>query len=59
MQLWPAAAENTFLSEWEASPVYATPTARREVPNFPSHETPSDAKLDPEYVVTSFMRLFY
>jgi hypothetical protein len=48
---WPAATENTPLSEWEVNPVYATPTARREVPNFPSQETTSAAKLDPECAV--------
>jgi len=53
MHLWPAATDNTSLGEWEASPVYATPTTRREVPYYPSQETPSPVKLDPEYVVPS------
>lgn len=57
MHLWPttttAAPEPTPEFEWEQTFTYATPTARRQLPNFSGQETPErtihGGFLDPQY----------
>ena len=57
MHHWPTttATASTAVggSEWKSSAVYtspyATPTSRREVPNFTSEQTSADFQLDPKY----------
>jgi len=57
MHLWPTAntSTSTPTSEWEA-PAYATPSARRSIPNF-SQETPTGNPIDPKYVGSPCFRL--
>ena len=58
MHLWPTttATASTAVggSEWQSSAVYtspyATPTSRREVPNFAGEQTAAGLQVDPKYV---------
>ncbi|KAH7364084.1 hypothetical protein BKA65DRAFT_572239 [Rhexocercosporidium sp. MPI-PUGE-AT-0058] len=49
MQAWQSAdgSEAALTDDWEPNPVYATPTTRRQVPNFTRPETPASSKVDP------------
>ena len=55
MHLWPTAntSTSTPTSEWEA-PTYATPSARRSIPNF-AQETPTGNPIDPKYGSNSIL----
>jgi hypothetical protein len=52
MHLWPTTTNtcvSTAVSDWEQSTEYATPTARRVIPNFACQETPAGDPTDPRY----------
>jgi hypothetical protein len=58
MHLWPTITATAFTaaggSEWQSTPgytsPYATPTSRREVPNFTGDQTAANLHVDPKYV---------
>ncbi len=56
MHQWDGADDNTGFTpasavEQELRTIYATPSARRQIPGFTRPETPASSKVDPEYVV--------